>query len=108
MLLLLLSSGYLQAQNTVVVRFVESMAKKLSFIQVVYDDGRSENIELQSWGGAMSTPGSASTSMKENQVVLVKTMSKLEGEGYFLSHMSSSGGDGIMSTLMIFKREGDR
>lgn len=104
LLVLLLTAGYIHAQNTVTLRFVESMMKKLSFIQVVYDDGRSESIELESWGGAMTTPASASKAMKENQAALVAMMRRLETEGYALTHMSSSGESGLMNTLMIFKR----
>jgi hypothetical protein len=101
-LLLLLAQG-LSAQNTAVVRFVESMAKKSSFINIVYDDGQREYIELEHWGGMMTSPGSLSEAMKHNQEVLAGVIGTLYTKGYELVEMSSTG-ESVMSTLLVFRR----
>jgi hypothetical protein len=91
------------AQSTVVVRFVESMAKKASFVNIVYDDGRSETIDLDGWGGMMTTPGSMAAAMKRNQQVLAGAVRSLEEKGSELRSMSSTG-ESVMNTFLVFSQ----
>jgi hypothetical protein len=91
------------AQSTVVVRFVESMAKKASFVNIVYDDGRSETIDLDGWGGMMTTPGSMAAAMKRNQQVLAGVVRSLEEKGSELRSISSTG-ESVMNTFLVFRQ----
>lgn len=99
----LVFASMLHAQTTVVVRFVESMAKKASFINIVHDDGQAETIDLEGWGGMMTTPGSMASAMKRNQQVLGGVVRSLEEKGYELVSMSSTG-EAVMNTFPVFRK----
>lgn len=90
-------------QSFATVRVMESSLKKLSFMQIAYENGESENLPLEDWS-FMSTGSATAATMSRNQAATNKMLSDMEKKGYALLTTSMSTTDAYLMTLFVFRK----
>ncbi|MEZ4737839.1 MAG: hypothetical protein R2818_00375 [Flavobacteriales bacterium] len=94
----------LSAQQYAMARVMESQTKKLSFIQMTYEDGKAESIPLEDWS-LMGGANNISETMHRNQIIITRMLGTMKGKGYTMVSATASSTDSYLSSVFVFEKK---